>query len=171
MLRSSVDSDAPSLLRPFQLLSRLDTITPQQIISIVLRFSHITVSIQRQEVRDLLFARLFGLTSVVQSQLLYRPSATLVDFQTVLTHLVAVGAQKSWLRESCWWAVICAVQGLEGKELAWKEEGIKWLAEFVFNGEEAKEWTAEKVALAVKLQKSYPVSYHWFLFAAERVER
>lgn len=140
-----------------QLLSRLETITPQQIISIVLRFSHITVSIQRQEVRDLLFARLFGLTAVVESGLLFRPSATLVDFQTAVGQLIAVGSQKSWLRESCWWAVLGAVNGLAANEVAWGADGIRWLAEFVFNGEEGKEWTAEKVALAVKMQQSHPV--------------
>ncbi|KAL7413375.1 DNA polymerase phi-domain-containing protein [Mrakia frigida] len=140
-----------------ELLSRLTTITPKQIISLVLRASLITVSSKGQETRDLLFARLFGLTSVVQSSLLYRPSATIEDFKVVVQELIEVGKQKAWLRESCWWAVIKAVEGLEGGEVEWRKEAGEWVAEVVFADQEGKmDWTPEKVALGLKMQGIYP---------------
>ncbi|CDZ97129.1 Predicted regulator of rRNA gene transcription (MYB-binding protein) [Phaffia rhodozyma] len=142
-----------------ELLSHLTTITPTQIISLVLRYSRVTVSTKGQETRDLLFARLFGLTTVVQSGLLYGPTASIANFQTVVRELALVSGEKVWLRESCWWSVLLALEGLEGKKLDWKEEATEWIAGFVLGGGEevgGKEWTPEKVAVTLRLQASHP---------------
>ena len=137
----------------------MTTITPRQIISLVLRASLITVSSRGQETRDLLFARLFGLTSVVQSGLLYRPTATIDDFKTVVHELINVGKAKAWLRESCWWAVIKAIEGLEAGQVEWRQQAGEWTAELVFADQEGKmDWTPEKVALGLKMQEIYTVS-------------
>ena len=117
------------------------------------------MSSRGQETRDLLFARLFGLTSVVQSGLLYRPTATIDDFKTTVQELINVGKAKAWLRESCWWAVIKAIEGLEQGQVEWRQQAGEWTAELVFADQEGKmDWTPEKVALGLKMQEIYPVS-------------
>jgi DNA polymerase phi len=178
----------------FQLLTLLHpTLTSTQIISLILRNSTITVSHKGQETRDLLFARLFGLFSVIQSNLLFRspsppptdPSSSssagaggLADFKTVVRELVEVGSKKAWLRESAWWGVGQALAGLKAAEgVAWEKEAVEWVAKVVLRGDlsgepeeeqagegedgsvsalAAKEWTVEKVAVALRLMVDYP---------------
>ena len=86
-----------------------------------------------QEERDVLFARLFGLTSVIQSGLLLRdttlPSSStvasdLASFKEVLAQLLALGEKKSWLRESAWWSIGLAVDALVQSDVSWKDEAL-----------------------------------------------
>ena len=119
-----------------------------------------------QEERDVLFARLFGLTAVVQSGLLVRdtpvptsasfqPAASnLSNYQEVLSQLLALGEKKSWLRESAWWAIGLAIDALEQSNVAWRKDAFNATVHAVFV--ENKTWSPEKIALALKLQKYCP---------------
>ena len=116
-----------------------------------------------QEERDVLFARLFGLTSVIQSGLLLRdttlPSSStvasdLASFKEVLAQLLVLGEKKSWLRESAWWSICLAVDALAASEVSWKNDAIDATIAAVYS--EAKTWTPEKLALTLKLQSYYP---------------
>lgn len=116
-----------------------------------------------QEERDVLFARLFGLTAIIQSGLLVRQqalstashvSSSLESFVSVLSELLALGEKKSWLKESCWWSVGLAVDAVHSSVAPWKNDAISTVVKRVFI--EDKTWTSEKVALYLKMQRYYP---------------
>lgn len=140
--------------------------TCSQIISIILDSSKIQGSLTGQEERDLLFARLFGLTSVIQSGLLVRttslPSSashsahasSLEGFTETISQLLVLGEKKSWLRESAWWTAGLAIDALNASEVAWKTAAMDSIVHGMFV--EHKMWTPEKVALALKVQACRP---------------
>ena len=123
-------------------------------------------SMTGQEERDVLFARLFGLTAVIQSGLLVRTGAletsvssapqasTLAGYEETIKALFVLGEKKSWLRESAWWSIALAVDALNDSEVAWKAEAVKVTMQQLFV--ENKIWSPEKVALGLKLQTLYP---------------
>ena len=122
-------------------------------------------SITGQEERDILFARLFGITSIVQSGLLLRttsigtsePSkASLEGFKEIILELIILGEKKSWLRESSWWTIILALDALQDSNVDWKAEAIELTTQTIVE----KSWSSEKVALVLKLQELNP-SYGW----------
>ncbi|KAL1715196.1 DNA polymerase phi-domain-containing protein [Schizophyllum commune] len=167
-----------------ELLSRLDTITCAQITTLIADASKPQGSISGQEERDLLFARLFGFTAVIQSGLLVRtkplPStssststttsttttststststsaspSSLASYQTVLTGLLALGDAKAWLRESAWWTLGLALDALHASSVPWKDAARDWTAEQLYT--EREDWSPEKVAITLKMQKLYP---------------
>lgn len=120
------------------------------------------------EERDNLFARLFGLTAVVESGILFQDNASLEDFKLCLGELMALGEKKSWIRESAWWTVIKGVRSLLETSVAWKEDAIKALLRRIYgttgeNDEPSSkprgmEWTQEKAALTLILQDVRPDS-------------
>jgi len=119
-----------------------------------------------QEERDVLFARLFGITAIVQSGLLVRnkplptspSSATLASslsgYQKVVLELWTLGEKKSWLRESAWWTLCLAVDVLRGSGVSWKEDALKYTINLVFI--EDKSWSPEKIAITLKLKTLLP---------------
>ncbi|KZT74012.1 hypothetical protein DAEQUDRAFT_661194 [Daedalea quercina L-15889] len=146
-----------------ELLSRINTVTCSQIIVLILDSSKTQGSMTGQEERDMLFARLFGFISVIQSGLLFReatlPSSSslvsiLENYTEVLAQLVALGEKKSWLRESAWWAIGLAIDALHGSDVSWKDNAVESSIGVVFA--EKKAWTPEKIALALKLQGYLP---------------
>lgn len=156
-----------SLIRDMQLLSRIDTVTCSQIVLLVLDSSKTQGSMTGQEERDVFFARLFGLTSVIQSGLLLRettlPSSStaasdLEGYTEVITELLALGEKKSWLRESAWWSIGLAADALAASAVSWKGEAVDATISAIYS--ETKAWTPEKVALTLKLQAAYP-SREW----------
>ena len=157
-----------------QLLSRLNTVSSSQIVSLVLHISEVRGSMERSEIMDLCFARLFGLVSVIQSGLLYRATlptsshklaSSLSDFQTVWKELIALGTKKSWLRESCWWALGLSLDGLQAHgSIPWKTDAMQWTIDTVFEAEEPNlpsiPWTPDKLAITLKLMRLVP-SAEW----------
>lgn len=119
-----------------------------------------------QEERDVLFARLFGLTAVIQSGLLVRDTplstsassqtaaSNLSNYQEVLSELLALGEKKSWLRESAWWTIGLAVDALAASGVAWKSSAFDATVQSIFV--DNKTWSPEKVALTLKLQTHCP---------------
>ncbi|EIW84995.1 hypothetical protein CONPUDRAFT_47531 [Coniophora puteana RWD-64-598 SS2] len=152
-----------------ELLSMLDTVTCSQIVKLIVDASKTQGSMTGQEERDVLFARLFGLTTVIQSGLLVRdtllpssPSSTthassLDSCKEVVDLLVALGKKKSWLRESAWWTLGLTVDVLRASSLSWKEDALDHIIQAVF---EEQDWTPDKVAVTLKLQSARP-QYSW----------
>ncbi|KAF8652685.1 hypothetical protein AX16_004190 [Volvariella volvacea WC 439] len=149
-----------------ELLSRIDTVTCSQIVTLIMDGTKTQGSMTGQEERDILFARLFGLTAVVQSGLLVRKGTLTTSASTssevssleilkeVIGQLVGLGEKKSWLRESAWWSISLTVDVLKGSEVAWKGEAVDAMLQSLFADHKA--WSPEKVALALKLQTLYP---------------
>ncbi|KIK06531.1 hypothetical protein K443DRAFT_89113 [Laccaria amethystina LaAM-08-1] len=145
-----------------ELLSRINTVTCVQILNIVMDSSKFQGSMTGQEERDVLFARLFGIMSIVQSGLLVRTGplstsassatlpSTLSSYEEVLSQLLILGEKKSWLRESAWFTIKLAIDAIEESEVPWKNEAIESTLKQLFI--DNKIWSPEKVALALKLQ-------------------
>ncbi|KAI5124484.1 hypothetical protein M0805_003011 [Coniferiporia weirii] len=145
-----------------ELLARIDTVSCQQILVLLKNASQTTSSMSGQEERDMLFARLFGLKSIIQSGLIFRQkplrtsstsSSSLKAYEIFLTELLALGEKKSWLRESCWWTLTSAVDALNSSDVPWKRAAFDMLFDRIFVGD--KLWSPEKVALMLKLQKTH----------------
>lgn len=149
-----------------ELISRLNTVTCAQITKLVLDNSQIQGSSSGQEERDMLFARLFGFTSIIQSGLLVRttpliasPSTSvmasdLASYETIISQLLVLGDKKSWLRESAWWTIGLAVDAVNRSDVPWKEQAIRIVSDKAINVDIP--WTPEKVAIALQLSSLYP---------------
>jgi DNA polymerase phi len=119
-----------------------------------------------QEERDILFGRLFGTMSVIQSGLAVRTgplpisasaaahASTLQSYEHIIVQLLDLGNQKTWLRESAWFVISLAVDALYESEVSWKENAVESTLQHLFI--ENKIWSTEKIALALKLQDLYP---------------
>lgn len=148
-----------------KLLSRLGTVTCGQIMKLVLDASKTQGSMSGQEERDNLFARLFGITSIIHSGLIARSgtlptssttASSLESYELLVSTLVALGEKKSWLRESAWWALASGVEALAKSEVEWKEQGVEVTFDTIYA--KAPGWTPEKLALTLRLQAIFPGS-------------
>ncbi|KAH9052566.1 DNA polymerase phi-domain-containing protein, partial [Lactarius vividus] len=167
-----------------ELLSCISTVSCAQILALVLDASRTTGNQTGQEERDLLFARLFGLASIVHSGLFIRthpplpqyPSApsTPESCEAVLKALCTLSHAKSWLAEAAYWAVGSALDLLAAtrdEDVPWREKVVRALLEEEFGetssveGRAAKSkvvWTPEKIALALRAQRLWPEhEYEW----------
>jgi hypothetical protein len=115
-----------------------------------------------QERRDMYFARLFGLTTIIQSSLLFRqdppaysstPASTLEDFQKVLEELVALGGKESWFTESCWWCICLALDALFASSTPWKGQASNWALNALFPS--GCEWTPERMGVWLKYHRNW----------------
>ncbi|WWC60265.1 uncharacterized protein I303_102832 [Kwoniella dejecticola CBS 10117] len=132
-----------------ELLSRITTVTVAQVLSLLIRNSQYSKNMKGSDERDMMFARLFGLTSIIQSKSLFSPSASSSDFAKVVGELVMLGEAKAWMRESAWWTLVGAVQGLLDSQVPWKDEALEQTMQKVLSG---NAWNQEKVALVLLLE-------------------
>lgn len=160
-----------------QLLARIDTVTCTQVLSLLKDSTKKQGSMSRQEERDVLFARLFGLMAVIRSGLLVRqtplsasssssssstPVSTLKNYEEVLQILLDIGEAKVWLRESAWWVMVLALDAVQSSSVPWKKDAFDATISLLFLKEREKEkgkaafWTPEKVAMTLKLQSLMP---------------
>ncbi|KZT44208.1 hypothetical protein SISSUDRAFT_1057190 [Sistotremastrum suecicum HHB10207 ss-3] len=149
-----------------ELLSKIDTVSCSQILALVISSSQVVGSMKGQEERDMLFARLFGLTALIDSGLVVRDSplphstssttyaSSSNDFAKVLSELIALGDTRSWIRESCWWTISLAIDALIDSSVRWKAEASSKSVELIFVPHTP--WTGEKIALALKMQLLFP---------------
>jgi DNA polymerase phi len=154
------------------------TITCAQILALLLDATRISGGQTSQEERDMLFARLFGLTAVIQSGLLLRTHpplprsasapSTPSSCAAVLDTLCALATTKSWLAEAAYWVIGRAMDHLAAateEHVPWREEAVRNLFEGLFGGasstaegapRSASGWSPEKIALALRAQRLWP---------------
>jgi DNA polymerase phi len=146
-----------------QLLSRIDTVSCQQILAILVSNSQTSGSMTGQEERDNLFARLFGIKAIIQSGLLVKETplrtssaapSSLQCFEAVLSELLLLAEKKSWLRESCWWTILTALDSVNSSSISWRGDAINLVLDKLYV--EEKSWSPEKVALTIKLKSISP---------------
>lgn len=126
-------------------------------ISLLINNSPYSHGMKGTDERDAMFARLFGLTAIIQSGALFASGAgSANDFRDVMAQIVAVGQAKGWLRESAWWTLLEATERLLASKVEWKGEAVDDLVAKVFG---VQGWTQEKVALALILERGRPVSF------------
>ena len=100
-------------------------------------------------------ARLFGLTSLVDSGLIISPSSDVELFEKIIEDLAELGRHKTWLRESAWWAILRATEAAASSQIAWREDAITAVTKRCL-GDSA--WTPEKVAVCLVLEKRQTAS-------------
>jgi DNA polymerase phi len=119
-----------------------------------------TGGMSKQEERDILFARLFGITAMIQSGLVVSQDpldnsstakSSSKSFESVCKELLELGEKKSWLRESCWYALVQAFDALSESDVEWKTEVLDTLIKDIYAKE--KKWSPEKVALTLEIRK------------------
>lgn len=146
-----------------KLLSRLDTVTCGQILKLLLDASKTQGSMSGQEERDNLFARLFGVTSIIHSGLIVRTgtlptsstsASSLESYELVVTTLIALGEKKSWLREGAWWALASAIENLARSDVEWKDQAVRATLDSIHA--KGSTWTPERLALTLRLQALFP---------------
>lgn len=124
---------------------------------LVMSSSEITGSLTGQEERDMMFARLFGLTSIVQSGLIVREStlphasgaaSSLHDYRRLVEEIHALGERKSWFRESCWWTILETVSCVIQSAASFKTSALDWTFNLLFV--QNTDWMPEKVGLWLK---------------------
>ncbi len=135
----------------------------------------ITKAISGQEERDILFARLFGITAIIQSGLLVRtdplsqsPSSStdassLSAFNEIIAELISISGKKSWLRESVWWSLILALDALYKSTVSWKEDAFQYVFQVIYHAD--AQWSPEKIAVTLSLQVMQPAK-DWRQFTA-----
>jgi DNA polymerase phi len=165
-------------LTVYELLSRLTTVSCAQVLALLLDATRVTGSQTGQEERDSLFARLFGLTAIINSGLLTRtrpplPRSTLTpstpeSCSAVLDTLRELARAKSWLAEAAYWAVERAMDLLaasDDEDVPWREDAVDALLEDMFGEASSAEggaaksravWTPEKLAVALRAQRLWP---------------
>jgi DNA polymerase phi len=123
-------------------------------IDLVISSSEATGSLNGQEERDMMFSRLFGLTSISQSGLIVREVAllhtssaasTLQDYQRLITELISLGEFKSWFRESCWWSMVQVIAQISASTASFRSQALEWTFSQLFI--QITEWTPEKVGV------------------------
>lgn len=123
--------------------------------------SQVGAGVKGPEERDLLFARLFGMHAIVTSGVIFRPTSSLHDWRVAVEETLYLGDRKTWLRESASWVVQCATkQLLSMQDLEWRAEGIQVVVNAFFSGNATIDWTPERAAMAVLLQR-YDVDAPW----------
>lgn len=75
-------------------------------LDLLFKWTEVTGSLKGDEVRDMLFGRLFGLMSIVAAGMITRESTTTDDIVRILTSLHEMGSLKSYLAEVCHHVVI-----------------------------------------------------------------
>ncbi|KAF8274212.1 DNA polymerase phi-domain-containing protein [Lactarius quietus] len=165
-----------------ELLSCVFTISCAQILALVLEVSCTTGNQTGQEERDLLFARLFGLASIVHSGLLIRTHpplpqsaslpSTSESCEDVLKALRTLAHSKSWLSEAVYCVVGSALDLLAAardEDVSWRENVVCVLLKEEFGETSPAEgraiksgvvWTPEKIALGLRAQRLWPEREH-----------
>ncbi|GAC95632.1 hypothetical protein PHSY_003208 [Pseudozyma hubeiensis SY62] len=143
-----------------ELLSRISyAVTAKEILTLILKYSNPQVAASRQEQKDFMFAKLFGIMSLVQSDLLVQPTATLHDFKRSMRILIALSSDKPWMAESCAWVMVNAVAQIQRPDvkIGWSQAAQSWMTEQISS---TKELSPEK--LAVLLQLSHGAGAEFF---------
>lgn len=177
-------SPPPSSHPKLQLLQRSNTVSPTLVLELLFGFAAIPANVKPAEERDLLFARLFGISALFRSGIVFRsPPADEADdgsdeglqaWTEATTELGQLLQKKAWLRESVGWVLLEAVRDLlaangsgsisakgkgKGKGKAAVSGGLSWFEPAVRGLLERffarnKIWSLEKLALAIVLQEA-----------------
>lgn len=116
-------------------------------------------SMKGQEERDMLFARLFGVTALAQSRLLFRssplanssmPQCTAKEFQDAFEILLTLSEKKSFLKEPSFWTIVLCLRALNSSTVEWKDAMFTHVIENLFVQD--KSWSPEKLAIVLVLQ-------------------
>ncbi|WFD42526.1 DNA-directed DNA polymerase [Malassezia psittaci] len=98
-----------------ELLSHLNTVTAYDVLVLLIKNTMIHGSMNGQEIRDAQFARLFGIYTLIRSDLLYKPSSSLAVFKRVFQVILSIASTKTWLSEPCGYVLLELIKPLADK--------------------------------------------------------
>lgn len=131
-------------------------VTAREILVLVLKYSNPQVAASRQEQKDFMFAKLFGIMCLVQSELLVQQTATIGEFKRCMRILITLSADKPWMAESCAWVMVNALAQIQQKDVAWAQEAHAWMSEQITA---TNELSPEKLAVLLQLSHTAPADY------------
>lgn len=89
-----------------ELIHNFSWIRCSTIFELLTKYTDTTGSMKGVEVRDILFGRVFGIQTMIQSGCLDRDHTSLSDLQQAVDLLLTCADKKSFLEEGCFWLVI-----------------------------------------------------------------
>ncbi|KAI9023102.1 DNA polymerase phi-domain-containing protein [Phycomyces nitens] len=134
-----------------ELLSTIDLVTAKVVLDLLFRYTERVGSMSGEEVRDMLFGRLFGLMSIVASGMMARETTTAEDANRIIESLAEMAETKSYLSEVCHHVVINMLPYL--KSVDYKESAVEKILELFLKGSVA---TVDQLNLALAIQKQLP---------------
>ncbi|KAI8988871.1 DNA polymerase phi-domain-containing protein [Pilobolus umbonatus] len=115
-----------------ELLAIVDVIATKVVLDLLFQYTERTGSMSGEEIRDMLFGRLFGLMSIVTAGMISRESTTTEDIIRMLESLKEMSTCKSYLAEVCHHVVINILPHL--KDTQHETEAVTKIKELFFNG-------------------------------------
>lgn len=139
-----------------ELLSHLSTVSAHDILALLWKHSVVRGNLSGQEVRDLHFARLFGVYTLARSRLLYSRRSSLVTFKRTFLVIIAVASYKSWLSESCGWVLVELIRPLRPTNSTrppWADDALSWVFDQL---QSLPSFSPETLALLLTLMQTMP---------------
>mgnify|MGYP002757310264 FL=1 len=139
-----------------ELLSHLSTVSAHDILALLWKHSVVRGNLSGQEVRDLHFARLFGVYTLARSRLLYSRRSSLVTFKRTFLIIIAVASYKSWLSESCGWVLVELIRPLRPTNSTrppWADDALSWVFDQL---QSLPSFSPETLALLLTLMQTMP---------------
>ncbi|KAI7872535.1 DNA polymerase phi-domain-containing protein [Spinellus fusiger] len=133
-----------------ELLAMIDVVTAKVVLDLLFQYTERTGSMSGEEVRDMLFGRLFGLMSVIASGMLIRQSTTAEDATRIIESLFDMAETKSYLSEVCHHVVINMLPFI--KSTSYKEVATEKILELFLS----QVSTVDQLNLALAIQKHVP---------------
>lgn len=147
-----------------ELLGHLSSVSAYDVLVLLLKNTVVHGSMSGQEVRDVQFARLFGIYALVRSGLLYHAaSSSLVTFQRTFELLLTIASYKSWLSESCGFVLLESLHPLAHDNVhrpAWAHEALEWVAQRVGSAKHLSPALLALLATLARIEPSLPLEGH-----------
>lgn len=134
-----------------EVLASLPFFTVKAFTELLLSSTQIGSGMKRDEEKDMLFGRLFGIHAIVKAQMLGRPSTTIEDFQLMIESLQELSDKKIWLSEPCWWIASQTLSVLQ--DVTWKQDAIQILVKKV---DALEIWRPEMIPFTMRLMSIAP---------------
>ncbi|KAF9582128.1 DNA-directed DNA polymerase [Lunasporangiospora selenospora] len=129
-----------------ELLIGLDFLTVNIVLELLLRFTEITSSLKGKEERNQMFGRIFGFMSIVQSNMLSRPTTTDEDIKQIVDDLAQYSQDKSYLAECCHQVLVGMIP-----QIVNRPQSIKYIVHKLFS-ESGGVYTPDQLNVAITLK-------------------
>ncbi|KAI8807296.1 DNA polymerase phi-domain-containing protein [Cladochytrium replicatum] len=122
-----------------ELLRLLDFLKISVVVQMLMKYTEITGGMKEQEVREMLFGRIFGCMAIIRAEMLTRETTTTSDVEQVAAILLECTKAKSYLPEAGYSALIELVMQIRNNEEALStvinmvlSEGVRTVEELWF---------------------------------------
>ncbi|OUM63774.1 hypothetical protein PIROE2DRAFT_9638, partial [Piromyces sp. E2] len=133
-----------------ELLSMLSFITISDVLTLLEKATEITNGMKAQEEKEMLFGKLFGVASIIQSGIIEHPNTTEEELKKMFEYLLICSNKKSYLKESSFKIIILLFTQIKKIN---NENILNYIiSEILKDGVN----TPEELAFTIKAQELYP---------------